>query len=74
MQHVKVCKSGRLIDSLIFNLVEFSNEEKWSLLIEPKQNSIIAQLSGRQHKIIRFFQSVFTQNQGNTRLSDMKYC
>ena len=79
MQHVKVCKSGRLIinhnycDSLILNLVEFSNEEKWSLLIEPKQNSTIAQLSGIQHKIIWFFQSGFTRNQGNTRLSDMKY-
>ena len=59
MQHVKVCKSGRTIscDILNLNLVEFSNEEKWSLLIEPKQNSTIAQLSGIQHKIIRFFQS-----------------
>ena len=64
---------GHNCDILILNLVEFSNEEKWSLLTEPKQNSTIAQLSGIQHKIIRFFQSVFTRNQGNTRLSDMKY-
>ena len=54
-------------------MVEFSNEEKWSLLIEPKQNSTLAQLSGIQHDIIRFFLIVFTRNQGNTRLSDMKY-
>ena len=60
-------------DILILKLVEFSNEEKWSLLIEPNQNSTSAQLSGMQHKIIRFFQSVFTRNQGNTRLSDMNY-
>ena len=43
------------------------------MLIMIQQNSTIAQLSGIQHKIIRFFQSVFTRNQGNTRLSDMKY-
>ena len=42
-------------------------------IIEPNQNSTIAQLSGIQHKIIRFFQSVFTRNQGNTRLSDIRY-
>ena len=60
-------------DSLILNLVEFSNEEKWSLLTEPKQNSTKAQLSGILHKVIRFFQSAFTRNLGNTRLSDMKY-
>jgi len=34
--------------------------------IETKQNSTIAQLSGIQHKIIRFFLSVFTRNQEKT--------
>ena len=49
------------------------NVEKWLLLIEPKQDSKVAQLSGMQQEIFRFSESVFTRNQGNTRLSDMKY-
>ena len=32
MQRVKVCKSGRLIVTSNFKLVEFSSEEKWFLL------------------------------------------
>ena len=43
------------------------------VIIETKQNSTIAQLSGIQHKIIRFFLSVFTRNQENTILLDMEY-
>ena len=43
------------------------------VIIEKKQNSTIAQLSGMQHKIIRFFLSVFTRNQENTILPDMEY-
>ena len=43
------------------------------VIIETKQNSTIAQLSGIQHKIIRFFPSVFTRNQENTILLDMEY-
>ena len=42
-------------------------------IIEPKQNSTIAKLSGIKHKIIRFVQSVFTRNQENTSLPDMEY-
>ena len=42
-------------------------------IIETKQNSTIAQLSGIQQKIIRFFLSVFTRNQENTILPDMEY-
>ena len=42
-------------------------------IIESTQNSAIAQLYGIEHKIIRFFQSVFTRNQENTRLPDMEY-
>ena len=36
-------------------------------VIETKQNSTIAQLSGIQHKIIRFFLSVFTRNHKKKR-------
>ena len=43
------------------------------VIIETKQNSTIAQLSAIQHKIIRFFLSVFTRNQENTILLDMEY-
>ena len=43
------------------------------IIIETKQNSTTAQLSGIQHKIIRFFLSVFTRNQENTILPGMEY-
>ena len=43
------------------------------VIVETKQNSTIAQLSGIQHKIMRFFLSVFTRNQENAILPDMKY-
>ena len=42
-------------------------------IIETEQNSIIAQLSGTKHRIIRLFLSVFSRNQANTKLPDMEY-
>ena len=42
-------------------------------IIEPRKNSTIAKLSGIQHEIIWFFQSVFTRNQEITSLPDIGY-
>ena len=43
------------------------------IIIQTKQNNTTAQLSGLQHKIIRFSLSVFNRTQENTILSDMEY-